>query len=271
VGPDFQLQADGPWLEVTTPEGDVAATLAHASPPGLTWYGPERWQEGDHLRVTTLPLALPGVFAVTAAGGDPDDPAVYVRGPSGYLERVGVSPAFAREFGALLAPYLGTSQVSGPVAAQLPDGGVLNVRGWLPEQPLAVDKPLDVLLQWQLPAGAGAWPQGLSAFVHLRQDGANLSQVDGAPALFGRPSPLVGDPPFLNDWRRMAMDRACLEGSECLVVIGVYDPVTGQRLPLLDAGGALLGDEWVLGSVRAAPPRVPDQACALAGACASQP
>ena len=150
VGPSYQPQRDGLWLEVTTPGGEVAASLANGSPPGLTWYGPQRWQEGEHLRVTTLPLALPSVFAVTAAGSDPNDPAVYGRGPGGHLERLGFAPAFARDFGPLLAPYVGTLEAGGPVTAQLPDGGALSVRGWPGTQPLPVDKPLDVLLQWQL-------------------------------------------------------------------------------------------------------------------------
>jgi hypothetical protein len=51
------------------------------------------------------------------------------------------------------------------------------------------------------------------------------------------------------------------------VVVGVYNPQTGERLSWLDASGSALGDEITLGLVEISPPQLPDQACALTGAC----
>jgi hypothetical protein len=179
--------------------------------------------------------------------------------------------------GSALAPYLGLRQEAGPVQAQLPDGRRLQVQGWLPDQP-AAGQPLDILLQWQLSAGAQtgaeAWPPELAAFVHLRRNGENIVQADGAPQMFGRPSPLVAPSSelkdtafFLNDWRQVTSETACTVEAACQVVAGVYNPGSGERLALRDATGAAIGDEFVLGTLTIGPASVPDQACALTGAC----
>ena len=129
-------------------------------------------------------------------------------------------------------------------------------------------------------------PPELAAFVHLRSGtgagaaaGAeNIAQADGAPQWFGRPSPAftpagtggAAGPdggPLLNDWRQVTPEIQCPTATPCQVVIGVYNPATGERLPLLDPAGVPTGEEFVLGTVTIGPPPAPDQACALTGAC----
>ena len=73
MGEGFDAQATAPWLEIVTPQQEVIATLGTAAPPALVWYPPERWQPGDVVRVTTLPLSLPPIVGVRAAGAS--DPA----------------------------------------------------------------------------------------------------------------------------------------------------------------------------------------------------
>jgi hypothetical protein len=129
---------------------------------------------------------------------------------------------------------------------------------------VASGQPLDLLLQWQLGGAAAAWPPELAAFVHLRHNGENVAQADGAPIWFGRPAP-VEPSSVIADWRRLPAN--CPAGETCQVVGGVYNPQTGERLSWLDAEGNALGDEIVLGRVEIAPPQPPDQACALVGGC----
>ena len=269
VGETYDPTVDAPWLEVMAPDGEVPATLATVAPPALVWYPPDQWQSGETVRVTTLPMTLPRVFAVRAAGGDSDRPALFVRGSDGILlaadRRSGNLPDAAGniETVARVRQSLGMTDASGPVRVELPDGGAFTLHGWLPAQAVE-NQGLDSWLEWTLPQGMDRWPEQLAAFVHLRLNGATIAQADGAPIWFGRPA-LVESGGVIADWRRLS--AACPAGERCEMVVGVYNPATGERLPLADAAGALLGDEWVLGTVSgvAAPP--PDQACALVGAC----
>jgi hypothetical protein len=261
TGTEFDPAEDAPWLEVTTPDGEIVATLATAAPPALIWLPPDRWPAGETVRVTTLPMTLPHVFAVRAAGGNPDAPAVFVRRPNGDLARL--DGALSEGLPAAVAEYLGSLQAAGPVLTHLPDGRTLELSGRLPAE-AAAGQPLDLLLQWRLADGATAWPPELAAFVHLRRAGENVAQADGAPVWFGRPA-AVEPSGVITDWRRLPAD--CPTGETCQIVVGVYNPQTGERLPWLDTAGNALGDEIVLGTVEISPPRPPDQACALAGAC----
>ncbi len=278
VGTAYDPSRDAPWLEVVSPGGAVVAALPTAAPPALVWYPPDQWQPADLVHVTTLPLALPSRFGIRAAGGGETPQGIYVRQPNGYLSRLAfgpaqaADPAYLADLGAALAPYLQLAPAGPAVQAQLADGRTLRVQGFLPVS-VGARQPLDILLQWQLPAGAANWPPELAAFVHVRDgagtDAATVAQADGPPQWFGRPSPAfapapAGDAALLNDWRQVTLDASCVA---CQVVIGVYDPATGARLPLLDADGAPIGDEWVVGTVTVGPPLVPDQACALTGAC----
>jgi hypothetical protein len=168
----------------------------------------------------------------------------------------------------------------------MPDGRRLALTGWLPRNGVPAGDTVNVLLQWRLTgeeSGAEesidqAWPANLAAFVHLRRNGSNAAQADGPPQWFGRPAApadMADDTIFLNDWRQVTIpDDADLAG-EWQIVMGVYDPQTGQRLGWQaaergnDAGATV--DEILLGSVDVLAPAPPDQACALLPAtCTSQ-
>ena len=64
-------------------------------------------------------------------------------------------------------------------------------------------------------------------------------------------------------------------GEDWQLVVGVYNPQTGERLPLSPSGQSgeanAAMDELDLGSIRVIAPPEPDQACALLpAACPSQ-
>lgn len=270
VGPGFNPVEHLPALEVRTPGGETLHTLADAAPPALVWYPPAQWQPGDLITATSLPLHLPAAFGLVGGPtGEEAGPALagsYVRAVDGRLEPLaaGVFPPAAPG-----AP--------GPVEAvvELGQGRTLGLRAWLLSGALYPDRPADLALEWRSPDG---WPAELAAFVHLRREGTNAAQADGPPRYFVSPPRQAvgtrGDAPageMVSDWRQLAPPTPLPAGGWSLVV-GVYNPQTGERLPLLDAAGQLAGEELAAGEMVSAAPPTPDQACALLPAtCASQP
>ncbi len=201
IGSTFDPAAEAPHFAVVTPQGDTVATLAAAAPPGLAWLPPTAWRPGDEIRLTTLPLALPPIFAVQASGAEGNGPAVFVRGPQGLLQQVAERAGGGMDLAAVLEPYLGPLAASSQVTATLPDGRQLALRGWLPTAPVAAGQPANGLLEWRLSGAPGdgaedhagnnaanGWPQDLAAFVHLRRATTNVAQADGAPQWFGQPA-----------------------------------------------------------------------------------
>lgn len=81
--------------------------------------------------------------------------------------------------------------------------------------------------------------QPLMVFVHLMQDGQRIAQGDGPPANGYYPSEVwrPGDVIVDEHWT----DKATLKGGE-QVIVGVYNPITGQRLNVLDAAGNPIAD-----------------------------
>lgn len=288
IGSTFDPAAAPPQLSIVTPQGDTVATLAAAAPPGLAWLPPTAWRTGDEIRLTTLDLTLPPIFAVQAGGDEATGPAVFVRGPRGALQQLVERVDEAGDLGKALQPYLGSLAVSRNVTATLPDGRELALRGWLPAAPVAAGRQPNVLLEWQLQGtpGNGAenvWPQELAAFVHLRHAGANVDQADGAPQWFGEPArPIAASgrrgtaqTTILNDWRQVTVPAGAEPGEDWRVVVGLYNPQSGQRVPLYTVGqpgeASSVVDELDLGSIRVVAPPQPDQACALLPAtCSSQ-
>ncbi len=277
-----------PWLELRTPGGQVAYTLADAAPPGLVWYPPERWQPGEVIRITTLWLHLPrrwGVAVAAVHGPDPGQPAhrlpvVAAAGPVDESGTLALTAAYTRSAQDRLArlalptdpdeAWLATTAQAVAPGAQtirgtfrLPSGETVRLQAGMRSQ-VHAGQPVDLWLVWE---GDGRSWEGYRPFVHLR-DGAgnNVSQQDGPPRLFV-PMPAGGR---TADWRELPVPP---DGEPGIyrVVVGLFDPASGARAPLVDPAGNPLGDELEVGTVTVAPPLVPDQACALIPAtCASQ-
>jgi hypothetical protein len=187
------------------------------------------------------------------------------RGADGHLVQLPAALAAAPDLGRTLRPLVGQLRNVEAVASSLE----LQVNAWLADRIYHPGDPVDLWLQWRTPA----WPPGLASFVHLRKDGSIVAQQDGAPTFFG-PAQVAGagiGQPLINDWRQVIIPADAQTAGDWSIVIGLYDPQTGQRVPFTDAAGHELGDELTVATLHVAPPPAPDQACALnAATCAAQ-
>jgi hypothetical protein len=278
VGSSFDPATMAPSLALRDPAGDALYRFGDATPPALVWYPPAQWQPGDRIRITTLPLYMPRTWGVVvdttlglaqppggALASNPQAALVglYGRDASGDLRRLDAAWG-ADDWGGQIAALLGM-RVTVASAEFATRTGPLAATAWLPQTSLWPGAPLDLWLQWQ----TAVWPDDVAAFVHLRREGENQDQQDGAPRLiidYTTQATLVQSS-GLADWRQLRVPETAQPGV-WTVVMGLYDPATGERLPLTDSSG----DEWAVGDVKVGAPLVPDQACALvAASCAAQP
>jgi uncharacterized membrane protein len=256
---------DEPHLDVITPAGDVVASLGTATPPGLVWLPADRWQPGETYRPTTLPLHLPRTFAVRAGG----EPAVFRRVAGDRLVRLPPVPATWENLPDNLRPaLLGPLRASGARLA-LSDGRELAVQAWVEERTTWPGDTLDLWLRWE----GDEWPAGWTPFVHLRRASSNVAQQDGLPRLFGeyQVDDALRGQGFANDWRQLTLPPDVTPGDDLSLVMGLYNPETGERATVQDQNGKSIGNELVIGTVDVGAPPLPDQACALIPAtCAAQ-
>lgn len=268
IGAGFDPRVHAPQLEVVTPALETVSTLDSTTPPALVWYPPDRWQEGETIRVTTLPLYLPRTVAVlSGAAGAPT--AIFRRTQHDRLVQLPAALAEAADLPAALQPALLAPLEGTAGRFALTGGETLAVQGWLESRRSWPGDTVDLWLQWR----GAAWPANFVPFVHLREDDANVAQMDGPPRFFTLydANTVLAAAGYANDWRQFAIPADARAGATWSVVVGLYDPATGQRLSLVDAQGQPVGDELVIGPVRVAAPPVPDQACALIPAtCAAQ-
>ncbi|RIK54586.1 MAG: hypothetical protein DCC57_06600 [Chloroflexi bacterium] len=281
VGRGFDPASMAPQVTLRDPAGNLLHRFADATPPALVWLPPAAWQPGDRIRITTLPLYLPRAWGVVveatpglaqpvagalAGNAQAALAALYGRDRTGDLLRLD-GLIGQRDWGVRLGAALGVPLTTARAEFATPEGR-LAATAWLPQTPLWPGAPLDLWLDWQ----TAAWPDGVAAFVHLRREGENQDQQDGAPRLVvddTTPANFV-DRGHLPDWRQLRVPETAQTGQPGAwpVVIGLYDPATGARVPQADGSG----DELVVGTVEIGTPPVPDQACALiAAACAAQP
>ncbi len=98
---------------------------------------------------------------------------------------------------------------------------------------------ITVTLGWQ---ALDAPPTALTAFVHLLDpDGALVAQSDATPG-GGYATTQWAPGEAVVDVHRLILPPALAPGSYRLVA-GLYDPVTGQRASVVDAGGAAYADQ----------------------------
>ncbi|MCC6453976.1 MAG: DUF2079 domain-containing protein [Caldilineaceae bacterium] len=281
VGAGYDAATMSPSIEIRTPGGDTLYRFDDAMPPALVWYPPEAWQAGDQVRVTTLPLYLPRSFGVVAewtpglavlpvgVGNEQAQlVAAFQRGTQQQLVRLDTMPIdSAQELGAWLTGVQASSAAPFSARFRLESGESLILTAKLGSDAIWPGGTVDARLAWQ-GGDNSIWPPGVIAFVHLRQAAVNQSQQDGLPRYFViDPLPTVGK---WADWRQLDVPLAS-EPDVWQVVVGLYDPVQGTRLPVVDVAGNVIGEEAVVGTLvwREAP--VPDQSCALIPAtCASQ-
>lgn len=280
VGQGYDAAEMAPAIEGRSPSGEALYRFADAMPPALVWYPPTSWQPGDQVRVTTLPFYLPRSFgivvertpglAVVPSGigsgiGNEQEQLVMglQRGGREQLVLLDIMPEDATQWLNDLNGDKAHSEAPLSTRFMLASGEPLTLTAKVESDELWAGATLDVGLAWQ-----GGWQEGIVAFVHLRQAGTNRGQQDGPPRYF-----VVNPPPIAGqwaDWRQIKVPLDANPGA-WQVVVGLYDPVTGTRLPIVDSKGVVIGEEVVVGELTWREAPVPDQSCALIPAsCASQ-
>ena len=265
VGADFLAAPVAPQMEIVAPAGDPLYSFSAAAPPALLWYPPERWRADETVCVKTLPLYLPRLWGVRVSGvaqpaGVGPTTQALLRSDAGAT----LVQLFERKADGQVAHLSPARQTQGHIvqSAFLVEGQPLPMTLFAPSQ-VAVGEKLALHLLWG-DQTFGEWPAHLVAFVHLRQGETTVAQADGAPRFFVANTSAAG----LAEWRQLALPSTILPGAEVTVAVGLYDPVTGERVSL-QAGNA---NEVVTGPITVVTPPLPDQACALIPAtCAAQP
>ncbi|MEZ4868951.1 MAG: DUF2079 domain-containing protein [Caldilineaceae bacterium] len=275
VGADFDAAHFQPCLDIVGADGELLYTLSQATPPALIWYPPSAWHAGEVVQITTLALTLPRLWAVPLVGA----------GKPLCISQLGSNLADARATAAFVRTNMGKLQQLHvdhytPLLATQPIlTGVAQLQGADMANPLTVEARLNPtqlwpggpLLLWLTWRGATNWPTGYQVFVHVRRGEETVMQQDGAPRFFTPTLPAPTDA-TLTDLRLLTLPTNWAGPQQVTVVIGLYDPTTGQRAMVLDQQGNPMGNEWSIGTLPVGAPPLPDQACALIPAtCASQP
>ena len=191
-------------LQLVAANGEVLLSQTETIAP---LYPPEQWLEGDRLRSETLfrlPASTPdGTHTWQVLWGDAQDNVgqVKVNAPERSFEMVKVETAVNQTF----------SNDSGDLAMLL--GVDTN-----PETD-------EVMLIWQ---AENETPTSYRVFVHLLDaDGAILSQSDGEPVSWSRPTTSWMPREILQDTHQLSFPG---DAEDLQLRIGLYDPGTGQRL-----------------------------------------
>ena len=124
---------------------------------------------------------------------------------------------------------------------------------------------MDIRLKWSRDAG---WPAGVEAFVHLRGPDGRQAQQDGPPRIFVfyDADGLLQNGTGALDWRQPILPDDAELDEVWEIVIGLYDPISGMRLDVLDEAGNVVGNEARIGTITVGPPtRTRSGLCAGAG------
>ena len=98
--------------------------------------------------------------------------------------------------------------------------------------------PTSVTLLWQATAETA---DSYHVFIHLLdENGGIIAQSDGEPAGWTRPTSGWLPDEFLIDEHLLTMDNAGIQ-----LAIGMYNPATGNRVPLFQDGNRLLDDQFL--------------------------
>jgi hypothetical protein len=200
----------------------------------------ERLPAGQHVRVQTdlqLPPDAEGVHElVLVAPGE--DPAVLDSIEANAVELEAPPP----------------EEISEPVRYRLGDS--IELVGYdLPPGPLAAGEAYAVTLFWR---STGPIEQDYKVFIHLL--GADFNpdlgnplwgQVDRVPLEGAVPMPAWKPGVVVEDGYRLPVDPDTPAGTY-QIVVGMYDGLSGARLPVFDAAGEALGDAITLQRVEVA-------------------
>ena len=112
----------------------------------------------------------------------------------------------------------------------------------LAQAPLTGGARLTTTLYWQARTPI---PQDYTVFVQvLGPNGTLVGQHDSPPAGGRLPTSIWETGEIVPD--RHQIDFPVSQIGEYRIIAGMYDPVSGARLPISDANGATIGDFWSL-------------------------
>jgi hypothetical protein len=156
----------------------------------------------------------------------------------------------------LVLDYLRIGTLALPKPSQTVDmgdlGGAVRLEGYEPPLPggLRAGGSLTLTLTWQC---LDTMEEDYTVFVHLTgADEQPVAQADGQPVGGSYPTQFwevgerVADPRFLDI-------PGTVSPGEYQLRVGMYLLATGDRLPLLDADGSIMGDSILLGKIEVTP------------------
>ncbi|MBP8975039.1 MAG: hypothetical protein KBH93_14325, partial [Anaerolineae bacterium] len=133
-------------------------------------------------------------------------------------------------------------------------GEIVRLAGHTLQGPGATAPALTVLLYWEPLAQSAV---DYTVFVHLTgapnpATGSSLWDQDDHRPLDGFASTLAWEPGTLyrDPYHLLSSPELRLAPGTYTLEVGLYDPQTGDRLPVYDAAGALLGDSFTLTTLR---------------------
>ncbi len=168
----------------------------------------------------------------------------------GWLNRHGYR-AWERWYGGVRLVLYGTSFGREGVATEQPlrlnlgeEVTLLGYRLW--DEEVKVGEVMRLTLYWE---ASGEVSKDYKVFVHL-MDGAGrlVAQRDSEPVGGSKPTTGWEIGEEIVDRYGILVSEGTLSGSYELVV-GMYDPVSGERLPIVGQGGWVIGDRVSLGTV----------------------
>jgi 4-amino-4-deoxy-L-arabinose transferase-like glycosyltransferase len=231
------------FVQLLDRQGQVAA--GWEGPP-VPWRPTGDWQTDELLRsqhTLRLPAVLPaGRYTLVAGLFDPATgerlPASWQGGPFGVLSR----SAQQAELGQVQigARKLTSSAPEPRVSTDASLERLGRLVGYdLADTRVAPGGALDLVLYWQPTETTG---ERLTVFVHLvDEQGVIVGQSDSEPAGGSRPTSSWLPDEFIADRHSVRVHGDALLGPATLLV-GLYDPATGQRVSWIDAGGQITGD-----------------------------
>lgn len=239
-------QRDDLAIAVQLLDRDGAVVAGWEGPP-VAWYSTSAWRDGDFLRSQStlrLPAIVPdGTYSLVAALFDPATGerlpvAGQGRGAADRLE-LGTVAVQDREHD------MNPPQPQVSVDASLERIG--RLAGYdLSQTAVQLGETLDITLYWSPEETTG---ERLSVFVHLVDEaGVIVGQSDGEPGSGRLPTSSWLPGETITDRRSVVVQPDATPGPATLVV-GLYDPATGVRVPWIDSTGAPLGDQLPLATI----------------------
>jgi hypothetical protein len=238
-GPGDTLRLDVVWQAQRQMETDYTAFAHLVDGQGQGWAGDDgqpheglyptsAWGAGEMVRDTftlTVPTdAPPGLYNVQVGWYNPATQA-----------RLPVAGATSQRLGVVPVDWQGTSVGTlTPLGVGFGQGldQVIRLEGYRWQ---ASPGYLEVALRWR----ATGYPQGdYAVFVHLVDGEEIVSQGDGPPLDGHWPTLLWLPEVALDDVHRVPLPEGMTAGQYDLL-IGLYDPVTGVRLPVSSGGDAV--------------------------------